>query len=296
MAMSESAWVSDVTEQNLEQLIAQSHQQLVLVDFWAGWCQPCQQLAPILERLVGSYQGKLLLARVNADSEQRLAAQFGVRSLPTLKLLSQGQLVAELTGLQTEAALRKWLQPYLDPGAAAAEQLDAVLEQARAALAEGRSQQVLPVLHQLLQERPEAHAVRALLVEWLLSQGAMDDARALLAEITDDVDLLKPFHARFALLEKVAGESKSNEHALADMAAAANKTDATPEDLYLYGMHAAASGQFREGLEVLLQLLRDHRDYRDGIARTALLDVFGCLPKGDPLTSEYRRRMFNYLH
>ena len=71
---------------------------------------------------------------------------------------------------------------------------------------------------------------------------------------------------------------------------------AKPEDLHAYGLRAAAAGQFQPGLDALLRLLRDHHDYQDGVARSALLEVFECLPKGDPLASEYRRKMFTYLY
>lgn len=292
--MTASAWIFDATEQDVGRLIEQSRQQPVLVDFWADWCQPCQQLAPILEKLVAEYQGKLLLARVNADTQQQLAAQFGVRSLPTLKLLSQGQLVAELTGLQTEAAVREWLLPYLDPAAAEAGEIDAFLEQARAAFAAGQEEQVLSALQQLLSERPQVHKARALWVECLLRAARVDEARSALAEVTEEVDELKPLHARFALLEKP--ELVACQTSLAQLAEQADKADAAPEQLYLYGMRAAAAGQFRDGLEALLRLLAEHRSFGDGLARSALLEVFACLPKGDALASEYRRRMFNYLH
>lgn len=293
--MAASPWIFDVGAQDLGRLVEQSRQQPVLVDFWADWCQPCKQLAPILERLVDGWQGKLLLARVNADAEPQLAAQFGVRSLPTLKLLSQGQLVAELSGLQTEAALRDWLLPHLDPAAAEAGEIEAFLQQARAALEAGQAGQVVPALQQLLAERPQAHAARALLADCLLTQGQVDDARSLLAEITEDVPELKPCHARLALLDKVDGMAAGNQ-SLSSLAALAARADAGADDLYLYGLRAAASGQFRDGLEALLALLATHPGYRNGIARSALLDVFECLPKGDPLASEFRRRMFNHLH
>lgn len=94
----------EVTEQNFaSQVIEASHQQPVLVDFWATWCGPCQSLMPILEQLAQSYQGKFLLAKVEIDSQQGLASQFGVRSVPTVKLVKNGQIVDEFTGALPES-------------------------------------------------------------------------------------------------------------------------------------------------------------------------------------------------
>ncbi|MCK2169448.1 thioredoxin, partial [Thalassospira xiamenensis] len=123
----DNASIIDVNEQNIQQVLEASRQTPVLVDFWAPWCQPCLQMAPTLEKLAAEYQGKLILAKVNADEQQNIAAQFGVRSLPSLKLVYQGQLVAELEGAQSEGALRQWLAPVLDPEAAEKEQEEGFL-------------------------------------------------------------------------------------------------------------------------------------------------------------------------
>lgn len=289
--MQDNPSVIDVTEQNIQQVLETSRQTPVLVDFWASWCQPCLQMAPILEKLAKEYSGKLILAKINADEQPNITSQFGVRSLPSLKLVFQGQLVAELEGAQTEGALRQWLEPVIDPDAAEKEQEAHFLEQVRMAIEAGQGERAEQALRQTLEQQPDKHALRALLVEYLLGEGRLDEAQSVLAEVAEDVEELRPFRARFALLEKVEGGSES----LRDLAARI-EADPTPEDLHAYGLRAAAAGQFEAGLSALLRLLRDHRDYRDGVARDALLQVFDCLPKGDPLASQYRRKMFTYLH
>jgi len=283
--------IVDVTVANLQQILEQSMQVPVIVDFWASWCQPCQAMAPVLEKLVRELAGQVLLAKVNADEQPEIAAQFGVRSLPTLKLLREGRLVDELTGAQTETALRQWLAPVLadsDPQAG----IDAFIEQARLAIEQGQGEKAEAALREALQHEPEQHALRALLVEYLLGEGRLEEAQSILAEEAKDIPELRPFHARFALLAEL---QESAPLSLKELAARVAGTP-TADELYQYGLRAAAAGQFEQGLTALIQMLRDHRDHGDGLARTALLKVFECLPKGDPLASEYRRRMFNYLH
>jgi len=286
-----NSYIIDATEQNIQQVLEQSRQIPVLISFWSSRSQPSMEMAPALERIVNEYQGKLVLAKVNVDEQQMLASQFGLQALPSLKLVFQGQLVNELEGAQTEQSLRQWLAPIVDPEAAEAQQEEGFIEQVRMAIEAGHGDQAEAALRQTLQQTPDKHAIRALLVEYLLGQGSLDEAQSVLAEVTEDAEPLRPFRARFALLDKLEGEGQS----LKDLEVRISDAP-TPEDLYAHGLQAAAAGQFRAGLESLLVLLRDHRDYKEGIARSALLEVFECLPKGDPLASEYRRKMFNYLY
>lgn len=283
--------VIDVTEQNIQQLLETSQRTPVLLAFWSSRAQPSVQMLPILETLANEYQERMVLATVNADEQPNITAQLGVRGLPSLKLIYQGQLASELEGAQSEGDLRRWLTPVLDPDAAAQEQDESFLEQIRTAIEADQGAQAEQALRQTLEQSPDKHAFRALLVEFLLGEGRLDEAQSTLAEIAEDVEALRPFRARFALLEKVQGGNES----LRDLAARID-SDPTPQDLHAYGLRAAAAGQFQPGLDALLRLLRDHRDYQDGVARQALLQVFECLPKGDPLASEYRRRMFTYLY
>jgi len=283
--------VIDVTRENLQQVIQRSLELPVILDFWADWCQPCQQMAPVLEKLVRELTGKVLLAKVNADAQPEVAAQFGVRSLPTLKLVFQGRLVDEISGAQTEASLRQWLAPVLaesDPQA----QLEAFMDQLRLAIEHGHGVEAEAALRSALQQEPEQHPLRAMLVEFLLGEGRREEAESMLAEVLEDVAELRPFRARFALLSDFA---EQNPVPLAEQAAQI-ASNPTPDMLYRYGLQAAAAGQFQVGLDALLWMLRDYRDHGDGLAKAGLLRVFECLPKGDPLASEYRRKMFNYLH
>ena len=109
--------VVDIDESNAAHyLIDESHKRPVVIDFWADWCEPCKTLMPVLERLADEYRGAFLLARVNADSQQMIAQQFGVRSLPTVLVMQRGQPVDGFAGAQPEAAVREQLDLIEEAG------------------------------------------------------------------------------------------------------------------------------------------------------------------------------------
>src|SRR5438067_10204776 len=104
----------DVTLENFEsEVIAASMEQPVLVDFWAEWCGPCKAIGPILEKLEDAYGGAFKLAKINSDEEQQLAQAFGVRSIPTVVLLKNGQPVDGFMGALPEGKVREFLDKHV---------------------------------------------------------------------------------------------------------------------------------------------------------------------------------------
>lgn len=284
--------IVDVTEANVQSVVAQSMQQPVIFAFWSAASPPSLQMMSALERLALAHATPVAVARVNADEQKAIAGQFAVQELPALRIVHQGQLAGELNGPQTEAALQQWLTSSVAALPSEEDQIAGFLEQVQLAIAQGQGEQAEQALRQAVAQEPNKHLFRAALVEFLLGDGRLDEAQSLLAEIVEDVAELRPFRNRFALLDEVKDQPASSLTELATRIAATP----TAEDLHAYGLRAAAAGQFEPALQALIQLLRDFKDYRDGAAKAALLKVFDCLPKGDPLASAYRRKMFNYLH
>lgn len=127
-----SNFIVNIDESNAAQLlIDESHQRPVVVDFWADWCEPCKVLMPLLEKIATEYNGAFLLAKVNADQQQMITQQFGVRSLPTVMVIQNGQPVDGFAGAVPEGQVRQMLEKYLP------KPWDGLLEMAREAMEGG---------------------------------------------------------------------------------------------------------------------------------------------------------------
>ena len=120
--MANSPYIVDVSTDNFAEVMQASFQVPVLMDFWADWCQPCHMLMPVLAKLADDYGGKFVLAKLNTEQNQEIAAQFGIKSIPNVKLFKDGQVVDEFMGALPEQGVRQFLDKHIvDEGKAAEE-------------------------------------------------------------------------------------------------------------------------------------------------------------------------------
>lgn len=287
--MSESLYIIDVNEQNFaQQVIEASRQQLVLVDFWATWCGPCQTLVPLLEKLADEYKGKFILAKVDVDQSQQLAGHFGVRSVPTVKLVKDGQIVDEFTGVIPDAEIRKKLDTHI-----ANESINQV-DEALALHQQGQTQQAIDLLQQLIIDEPQNNAARIEFTRILIDVSRIDDAKQLLDSLPDDEKNKTEVRALLAQLE--LSDSVANTPSTEELLQRIEKNPVDSEARYLLSNQLLVQGRHEEAMEQLMQIILRDRDYNDDAGCKGLLKVFDLLGGSGELVSRYRRKLANALN
>jgi putative thioredoxin len=280
--------VFDATEANFEaEVIRTSLTTPVLVDFWASWCAPCRTLGPILEKIVGEYNGALKLAKVDTDAQGQLAAIFGIRSLPTVVLVKDGQMIDGFMGALPESGVREFLQkhvPASTPDATPANVPEpAVVE---------TPEQIIARLQQEIARHADRPELKLDLALAYMRAGLADAAQTELYNLP--ANLAEDSKAR--RLRNQLDFSRALKDA-PDIAAlrgrlATNENDHAARDLL--GVRLLIEGDSAAGLEEFLHILQTQRDWNDGQAKKRLIAAFSILDD-DELVGTYRRRMASLL-
>ncbi len=264
-------------------VIDRSKEVVVVVDFWAPWCGPCQVLGPVLEDAVARTGGKAVLAKVNVDENQQLAAQFGVSGIPAVKAFKDGVVVAEFVGAQPAHVVEAWVRQLVP-----AEDED-VVSRARRLLAAGDVAEAEATLRRFLMKEPEDGKVLLELARIVAARGAVDEAKELLAKIPDGAPEKEAADREVLLIEMIAAGA-----AAGGVEAARARVEANPDDadarFALAGAYLAA-GRTRDAMEQLLEIVKRDRAYRDDGARRTLLALFDHLGADHPDVQDLRNRL-----
>ena len=284
--MSALPHVIDVTLENFpSEVVEKSKQTPVLLEFYADDAEPSRVLAPVLMRLAEQYQGKFILGRVNIADNPPLVQQLGVRTLPTLKLIVNGQVAQNLEGPQDEAKLRSLLdQVTISP-------IEKVREQINMLLEDGNRQAAIKMLQEVIANEPTNYRMHAELCDLLIMEGRADEAKQILDALPEDTDGIDKPRSRLEFIALV-GELPSLEEML-------NSIEKNPDDLQLRFNIAIAqvvNDEIELALENLLMLMQKDLSFEDEISRKTMIKIFSLLGKGNELATRYRRQMFSLLH
>ena len=279
--------VFDVDQQTFESdVLKASLTTPVLVDFWATWCEPCKTLGPMLEKLAAEYNGAFRLGKVDVDAQQELAGMFGIRSVPTVVLVKDGQILDGFAGAMPEGQIREFLSRHVQPlEAAPAEDDDSPA-------ATETPEQMVARLQQEIAAAPDMPELKLDLAVALMRAG---NAAAAEAEL-DALPANLATDARATRLRSELELARALEGAPAT-AELQQRVQADPADWEArdqLGVRLLLEGDAEGGLEQFLAILQKARDWNDGQAKKRLLAAFATLDDAD-LVGRYRRRMASVL-
>jgi len=275
-------------------VVEPSRDKLVILDFWAEWCGPCKALTPVLEKVAAEYADRgVLLAKLNVDEEQFIAAQFQVRSIPTVYAMFQGQPVADLTSARTESQLRQMLDQLLEklPIGAADQQAEIapLVEMGEQVLAEGDAERAASIFAQIAEMAPEEPGVQSGLIRALIAAGRVEEAQAAFDALPEALRA-DPLVAQAGSALALAANGVDDGELQALRAAAAER----PADMdaqLAFAQAAFAAGLRDEAAETLLGMIRIDPEWSDGAAKAKLLQIFEAVGLEDPWVSAQRRKL-----
>ena len=263
----------------------------VVVDFWAPWCGPCKQLAPVIEKVVGEAAGRVRLVKVNIDENPQLAAQLGVQSIPAVFAFSNGRPVDGFMGALPESQVRHFIERL---GGASSPGVDDALEAAAAALEEGDHAAAGRIYRQILAIDPRDVRAIAGLARCSIAAGDLSGAGKVLAMAPEDRQNASEIAGARAALELARGAGE----ALAALAPLEASVAANPGDHRAridYAVALNAAGRREAALDQLIESIRRDREWDDGAARRQLLTLFEAWGLSDPQTVAGRRRLSSIL-
>jgi len=277
--MTPSNFIVDVSEADFEyEVLSYSQNIPVVVEFWATWCQPCKLLGPMLERLTEEASGNFRLARVDVDDNPNLALRYGVRSVPTTKVISQGQVIAEFAGAQPEARVREFLSRLAPPSeeSLAVEKAASLLDQHQWAEAEA-------IFRSVEEQSPNQPAVLLGLIKALIAQGKSGESLFVMRAFPasreyNSAELLRPLADAMLKYEK---------NQLPD------ETDL--DAMFRNSIRLAMRGNHPAAVDGLLDIMRQDKRYRNDRARQVILGILELYSAEDPLAKQYRRELASVL-
>jgi putative thioredoxin len=289
MSQTASAWIVDVNEESFDRLVVQeSRRRPVILDFWAPWCGPCRTFSPVIERVVNEKRGEVVLAKVNTDEAQELALHFGVEGIPAIKVVRDGALIFEHTGVLPEAQLRDLVNQLVPSEADRLVQQAAAAEESAPARAEA-------LYRQALELDPRSDAPRVGLARVLVAQKKDDEVLALLEPVAAEGPLGEEAQRlRSQLALRGLSDAVSADEAALRRRVAANPNDAQAR--YELGCALAQKGRHEEALELLLSAAERDVKLANSKVREAMVQIFYALGQSHPLSDKYRAKLALLLY
>ena len=280
-SVSEATFVSDVIEKSKEKIM--------IVDFWAPWCGPCKALTPVLERQAFKRKEQLEVVKVNIDENQAIASQLRIQSIPAVFAFSDGQPVDGFMGAKSEPEVEKFFETLIKKFS---KKVVDETEEINNLLLEERFEDAKIVLEQLIRSNPSPENF-SLLIKSLIGLKNFDEIEQIIKDLSPDIikdSMIQVAISSYELLKNSHVESSKSE--------ILDKINKNPSDLDAkmnYSKILLQENNFSECIDVLLEMFKEDREWREGLAKKQLLSIFEHLGSDDALSKKGRRSLTSLI-
>lgn len=267
----------EINQDNFEsEVIAKSFETLVILDFFATWCGPCQMIKPILEKLTEEYN--FILAKVDVDSNAELASKYGIEGVPDVRIVTKGEVRPGFVGAIAEPQLRQMLEEFNIKS-----ELKTGLSAIDDATNAGDLRQAKHLFDLLFEKYPNHPELTIKAAQFLISVNEIDGAKKILSTIEADN---REFYSKAKALEKIIEFKR----------AVKDPGDSELDQLYAQACHHILQEEYEPGLSLFLKIIGISRKYREDGARKAMIAVFDLLGEEHPLIPKYRKELMLQLY
>ena len=278
-------------DQFVDEVIEKSKTTPVIVDFWAPWCGPCKQLTPVLEKVVESKKGKVILAKINVDENQGIAAQLNVRSIPTVYGFVDGKPIDAFQGAQPESKIEEMVKKLID--SAPGNEIPKLLAEADSLFKEQQYEEAQKIYESLIALDPGNPLVIAGMLRCLLQLQKNDDAKEIFNSLDDEILKNEEIIKIKKLIDNLDNSNKGE-----SIDELTNKLNLDPnnKDLILEIAEKYFSlNQNEIGFETLLDLYNKDSKWNDEVAKKKLLEYFDLLGFNDPNVMDARKKLSSMM-
>ena len=274
-------------------VIEASKDKPIIVDFWAPWCEPCKQLTPLLENAVKDQKEKLILAKIDIDKNQDIAAQLRIQSIPTVYTFFEGKVADGFQGVKTNSEILEFVKKsanLLGPG----EEVEALLSRSQQNIEERNWTEAADIAQKILQLDPESHIGFGTLIRSMIGLNKFTEVREIIDALAIEIKNSKPVVNALSSLDasEKAFEAKENIEALKENL----KKD--PENLDILLQMAIAlfgNNEIEASFNMLLKSINIDREWKDQAARKQLLEFFTSAGFEAEETINARRKLATLL-
>ena len=296
VSMNGNSLIIDVITDNfMTDVIEQSKETPVIVDFWAPWCEPCKQLTPIIEKIIKEKNGKVILAKMNIDESPEVAQQLKIQSIPAVMAFNDGQPIDGFIGVQSEKSIIEFVNKISSLKNSST--IDENILAGKKYMDENDIETAALVFSEILKIEPDNISAKSLLARCLIKSDQLDDAEKIIDSLPVDAENNQDYISARSELE-IFKNAKNNPISDKEEEELRNNIYKEPENYQLkldLSKILIAKGENEEAINQLLEIIEVNPKWNDGEARKQLIEIFNILGNENILVTEGRKKLSSML-